>query len=41
MEKHRLNSFDGEITFENYIKIDNTHLSAVEVAKMIKERFQL
>jgi len=41
MEKHRLNSLDGEIIFDNYIKIDNTHLSAAEVAKMIKERFQL
>ncbi|MBR3879163.1 MAG: AAA family ATPase [Clostridia bacterium] len=37
--KHRFESFDGEITFENYIKIDNTDLGADEVAKMIKERF--
>lgn len=41
LEKHRLNSFDGEITFENYIKIDNTDMSAAEVAQMIKERFSL
>ncbi len=26
-------------TFESYIKIDNTHLSPAEVAKMIKEHF--
>lgn len=37
--KHRFESFDGEIIFENYIKIDNTDLGADEVAKMIKERF--
>ena len=38
-EKHRFESYDGEITFENYIKIDNTYLEAFEVEKMIKERF--
>lgn len=41
MKKHRLNSLPGEITKDNYLKIDNTHLSAVEVAQMIKDRFQL
>lgn len=41
MEKYRLNSFEGEIQKEEYIKINNTHLSAEEVAKIIKERFQL
>lgn len=40
-EKHRFVSFDGEIPFENYIKIDNTNLSAEETAKIIKERFSL
>ncbi len=40
-QKHRFESFDGEIPFENYIKIDNTNLSAEAVAKMIKERFDL
>lgn len=40
-EKHRCVSFDGEITFENYIKIDNTKLSPEMAAKMIKERFSL
>lgn len=39
--KYRLNSRDGEITSENYIKINNTHLSAEETAGLIKERFQL
>ncbi|MGZ9583674.1 shikimate kinase [Paenibacillus marinisediminis] len=41
MEKHRLNSHDGEITKENYIRINNTKLSPEEVARMIKERFHL
>ena len=41
MEQHRLNSLEGEITYPNYIKLDNTNLSAAEVAKIIKERFQL
>lgn len=40
-EKYRLESYDGEITFENYIKIDNTNLEPAEVAKMIQERFSL
>ncbi|MEA3318623.1 MAG: AAA family ATPase [Bacillota bacterium] len=39
LQKHRLNSLDGELTFENYIKINNTDMSAAEVANMIKERF--
>ena len=40
-KKARLVSNDGEITFENYIKIDNSGLSPEVVAKMIKERFSL
>lgn len=36
---HRMVSNDGEILFENYIKIDNTNLSAKETAKIIKNRF--
>ncbi|MBP3617052.1 MAG: AAA family ATPase [Lachnospiraceae bacterium] len=40
-EKYRLESYEGEITFENYIKIDNTNLEPAEVAKMIQERFSL
>ncbi|MGW6191824.1 AAA family ATPase [Bacillus cereus] len=41
MKKHRLNSLHGEIEKEEYIKINNTHLSAQEVAVMIKEKFRL
>jgi hypothetical protein len=41
MEKYRLNSLEGEINYPNYIKINNTNLSAEEVAKIIKERFHL
>ncbi len=39
--KHRFESFPGEIPYENFIKIDNTNFSAEEVAKMIKDRFNL
>jgi hypothetical protein len=41
MEKHRLNSLEGEIKFPNYIKINNTNLSAKEVAKIVKGKFDL
>lgn len=41
VEKHRLNSRDGEITSTNYIRINNTNLSPVEVASLIKDRFSL
>lgn len=37
----RLNSHEGEIEKENYIKINNTNLGAEEVAQMIKTEFQL
>ena len=39
--KFRCISNDGEISFENYIKIDNSNLSADTVAKMIKDKFSL
>lgn len=39
--KYRLESYDGEIPFKNYIKIDNTELSPDVVARMVKERFSL
>ena len=39
--KYRIVSNDGEIPFENYIKIDNTNLEPDVVAKMIKDRFNL
>ncbi|MBE5106764.1 AAA family ATPase [Bacillus thuringiensis] len=41
MKKHRLNSLHGEIEKEEYMKINNTYLSAKEVAEMIKEKFRL
>ncbi len=40
-EMHRFVSFEDEIPFENYIKIDNSNISASEAAKIIKERFSL
>lgn len=40
-QKYRLNSQEGEIKEKHYIKINNTNLSAEEVAKMIKEKFDL
>lgn len=39
--RYRLVSHDGEIPFEHYIKIDNTHLSPDLVARQIKDFFQL
>ena len=38
---YRLVSNEGEIPFDNYIKIDNTNLQPDVVAKMIKEHFSL
>lgn len=38
---HRIVSNDGEIPFDNYIKIDNSNLSAKETAKIIKDKFDL
>lgn len=38
---HRVVSNEGEVPFENYIKIDNSNLSAETVAKMIKDKFNL
>ncbi len=40
-QKYRLESYDGEVPYENYIKIDNSDLEPAEVAKMIQERFSL
>lgn len=40
-QAHRLESREGEISFENYIKIDNTHLTPEEVAQIIQKRFAL
>ena len=38
---NRLESYDGEIPFENYIKIDNTHLDPATVAARIQQHFGL
>jgi len=38
---YRCVSNDGEILFDNYIKINNSNLSAESVAKIIKEHFDL
>ncbi len=40
-KNYRLESSDGEIPFENYMRIDNTNLSPDTVANMIKEKFSL
>jgi len=40
-KKVRLVSNDGEVPFENYIKIDNSNLSPDVAANMIKEKFSL
>lgn len=40
-EKYRLNSLPNEITFPNYLKINNTNLDSQDVAKTIKEYFNL
>lgn len=41
VEKYRFNSKENEIREENYIKIDNTNITAEVVAKMIKEKILL
>lgn len=40
-ENYRLTSLDGEIPFENYIKIDNTNMPPEVVATKIKTHFKL
>jgi len=40
-EKYRLNTFDGEIKKEHFLKIDNTDLEPEIVAKTIKDNFAL
>ena len=39
--KHRLNSEEGEVWFENHLKIDNTNLEPDRVAEMVIEAFGL
>ena len=40
-ENWRLESYEGEIPFQNYLKIDNTDIEPDTVAKMIKEKFDI
>lgn len=40
-KKHRCVSFEGEIPFDNYLRIDNTNVAPDEAARMIKEAFRL
>ena len=40
-KKYRLESYDGEIPFKNYMRIDNSHLEPDVVAAMIREQFLL
>lgn len=39
--KHRLNSFEGELQKEHYLKIDNSHLPPEDAARLIKKTFGL
>lgn len=41
MVKYRLVSNEGEIKYENYMKINNTRLSAEETAMIIRNEFNL
>jgi hypothetical protein len=41
MKQSRFNTLEGEIKRKNYMRINNTKLSAEAVAKMIKEEFYL
>lgn len=40
-EKYRCVSLDGEIPFDNYLRIENENIPAADAAKMIKKRFSL
>ncbi len=40
-ENHRCVSFEGEIPFDNYLRIENSDKEPDEVARMIKEAFGL
>ncbi|GAA0496609.1 AAA family ATPase [Salinibacillus aidingensis] len=41
MDQYRLNSKPGEITRKNYMRINNTNKSPEEVARIIKNQFEL
>ena len=38
-KEYRLNSLPGEVKEKNYLRINNSNISAKEVAKIIKEKF--
>lgn len=38
---HRCVSYEGEIPFDNYLRIDNSDMSPAEAARLIKESFHL
>ena len=38
---HRLVSFEGEIPFKNYLRINNENIEAKDIAQKIKETFNL
>ena len=40
-QKYRCQSLPGEIPWDNYLRIENEHISAAEAAQMIKEYFDL
>ena len=40
-KNYRCVSYEGEVPFDNYLRIDNTNIEPKEVAKMIKETFNL
>ena len=40
-EKHRLVSYNGEITFANSLRMENENIPAADAARMIKEKFLL
>ena len=40
-EKHRFNLIEGEVAYENYLRIENSNRSASEVAKQICVFFEL
>lgn len=39
--EHRFISYDGELPFDNFIRIDNSNIEASEVALLIKNKFNL
>ncbi len=41
MKQFSVESYDGEVEFEKYLKINNTNLAPEVVARIIKESFAL